>query len=141
MSLSMIDMLSMDIWIIPRDKCWLEFWTYRIFYFNFHCCLFKPTNVPQGHFWDCNGYPHFQFGCFLGNNLQKTIFASNVKHWTQHQTKALSCNWIHLLSLNCAKSHTLWKCSWLWPCPIIYLDSKWLQSAFETRQNNVPHLF
>jgi hypothetical protein len=30
------------------------------------------------------------------------------------------------------KSQPLWKCFWLGPCPIVFLDFEWLQDVFET---------
>jgi hypothetical protein len=99
----------------------------------------EPTNAWQGHFKNCGGHI-----CNLGGSLaivfkrqpsfQMWNIKSNIKQRFQ-----ITIGFI-FYDLSCAKSHTLREYSQLWPCPIVYLNSEWLQNVpFEAPQNNAPH--
>ncbi len=63
----------------------------------------------------------------FNGSLTIVLKSFNVKHWIQHQTKALNYNWNHLLWLNYAKSHTLWEYYWYGHVPL----STWILNDYK----------
>ncbi len=82
----------------------------------------------------------FNFNGYFVVVLNNTTHVCQTLDPTSNKGSKLQLDSSSMIKLNCPKSHTLWKCCWLWPCPIVCLDFEWLQNMVAAFQNIIPHV-
>jgi hypothetical protein len=112
------------------------FWTNQKNYLIWIIALLSPQMFDKVIFEIVMGTHIFNFGGSL--TIIFKSFKCETMDPTSNKGSKLQLESSFMIKL-CKITHPM-RILLIWPCPIVYLDCKWLQIALETPQNKAPHL-